>query len=256
MPNGRTLDYVADAPYGSRVGIEKQSFVSGLFATGAASSNYAPPGTDPDADLTRWYALINAGEPYDSNPHVADIIDEITSHHSSYYIDHSEAPAPLLISNGWTDDLFPPDEAIRFYNRTRTQCPGAQLNLFFMDYGHQRGQNKPADIVRCRPAGRLVRLLPEGTGRAAPGRSRDADQGLRRALRRPLPRVELGEDGPRARSADSAPLSEDDPASGAPTIGQAFDPITGGGACAPPTAPISPARRPTASPLPRAPATR
>jgi hypothetical protein len=29
----------------------------------------------------------------------------------------------MLISNGWTDDLFPPDEAIRFYNRTRTNSP-------------------------------------------------------------------------------------------------------------------------------------
>ena len=36
--------------------------------TGQAMSNYAPPGTDPDADLTTWYALINAGEPYDPNP--------------------------------------------------------------------------------------------------------------------------------------------------------------------------------------------
>ena len=30
----------------------------------------------------------------------------------------------MLISNGWTDDLFPPDEAIRFYNRTRAEHPG------------------------------------------------------------------------------------------------------------------------------------
>ena len=45
------------------------------------------------------------------------------THHSSYYIDDSTAPAPLLISNGFTDDLFPPDEAIRFYNRTRHNHP-------------------------------------------------------------------------------------------------------------------------------------
>src|SRR5207237_4822861 len=67
QPNGHTLDYVADAPYlqRGRVGVMKQSFVAGLFATGLASSNYAPPGTDPDADLINWYATINAGEPYD-----------------------------------------------------------------------------------------------------------------------------------------------------------------------------------------------
>jgi hypothetical protein len=125
----------------------KQSFVAGLYGLGLAMSNYAPPGTDPDADLTPWYAAINAGEPYDGNPLSQDIADETTRHHSSYYIDDSIAPAPMLISNGWTDDLFPPDEAIRFYNRTRTQYPGTPIALIFTDHGHQRGQNKAADVV-------------------------------------------------------------------------------------------------------------
>jgi len=98
-----------------------------------------------DADLQSWYSRITMGEPYD-DPVVDDIVDEVTSHHSSYYIDHSIAPAPLLISNGWTDDIFPVDEAIRFYNRTRSEYHGADISLFFLDYGHQRGQNKDADI--------------------------------------------------------------------------------------------------------------
>jgi Acetyl xylan esterase (AXE1) len=149
QPNGHTLDYVVDSPYlkRGRIGIMKQSFVSGLYATGQASSNYAPPGTDPDADLVTWFASINAGEPYDQNPTSQDIVDEITKHHSSYYIDHSEPPAPLLISNGFTDDLFPPDEAIRFYNRTRAEYPGAPISLFFSDHGHQRGQKKVPDAT-------------------------------------------------------------------------------------------------------------
>jgi hypothetical protein len=149
QPNGHTLDYVVDSPYlkRGRIGVMKQSFVSGLYAIGQASSNYAAPGTDPDADLVNWYATISAGEPYDQNPTSQDIVDEITKHHSSYYIDHSEPPAPLLISNGFTDDLFPPDEAIRFYNRTRAQYPGAPISLFFSDHGHQRGQNKAPDAT-------------------------------------------------------------------------------------------------------------
>jgi hypothetical protein len=147
QPNGHTLDYVVDAPYlaRGRIGVVKQSFVSGLYATGQALSNYAPPGTDPDADLTTWFAEINSGEPYDQNPLSQDIVNEITTHHSSYYIDDSEAPAPLLISNGFTDDLFPPDEAIRFYNRTRAHHPGTPVSLLFSDHGHQRGQNKVPD---------------------------------------------------------------------------------------------------------------
>lgn len=150
MPNGRTLDYVADAPYlgpdgKGQIGVEKASYVTGLYGLGAAMSNYAPPGTDPDADLTGWYALVNAGEPYDPNPLAQGIVEEITTHHSSYYIDHSQPPAPLLIQNGWNDDLFPVDEAVRFYNRTRTQFPGHPISLFLMDDGHDRSQNKKVD---------------------------------------------------------------------------------------------------------------
>jgi predicted acyl esterase len=235
MPNGRTLDYVADAPYGNRIGVEKLSFVSGLYATGQATSNYAPPGTDPDADLTTWYSLINAGEPYDGNPLAADITDEVTTHHSSYYIDHSQAPAPLLISNGWTDDLFPPDEAIRFYNRTRTQFgPSANVNLFFLDYGHQRGQNKPADLdllharedawfdyylkrVGSAPASGQVETLTKTCGGPSAG---------------PYFAPNWGKIAPGEVRYDSAAAQTILPVAGDPTVGQAFDPITGAGACA------------------------
>jgi len=82
------------------IGIEKLSFVSGLYGTGLATSNYAAPGLDSGADLTTWYGVINAGEPYDQNPLAGPIIDEITAHHSSYYVNHSEPPAPLLPRTG------------------------------------------------------------------------------------------------------------------------------------------------------------
>jgi fermentation-respiration switch protein FrsA (DUF1100 family) len=150
MPNGATLDYLADSPYrgpsgNAPIGVMKFSYVSGLYGLGAANSNYALPGTDPDADLTTWYTLINAGEPYDSNPLANSIVEEIATHHSSYYIDHSQPPAPLLIQSGWNDDLFPVDEAVRFYNRTRAQYPGDPISLFLSDDGHARSQSKPAD---------------------------------------------------------------------------------------------------------------
>lgn len=151
LPNGRTLDYVADAPYlgpdgDAAIGVMKASFVTGLYASGVAAGLYAAPGTDPEADLTLWYALITKGEPYELPP-IPGIVEKILKYHSSYYIDHSVPPAPLLISNGWTDDIFPADEAIRFYNRTRAEHPGADISLFFLDSGHQRGQNKGADLA-------------------------------------------------------------------------------------------------------------
>ena len=138
-PNGSTLDYVADAPYQGRLGVQKQSFVSGLYLSGLlAPGFYAPPGTDPTADLVGWQARAQRRRAVRSID-VQAIIDEITQHHSSYYIDHSIAPAPMLMSSGFTDDLFPADETIRYYNRTKTQYPDANLALFFGDFGHPRG---------------------------------------------------------------------------------------------------------------------
>ena len=149
MPNGRTLDYLSDAPDSGPTGVRKQSLESGLYGI-VVSHYYVPEGGDPDADVWNWHALMAAGEPYDDAarnplPAVADMRDELTQHHSPYYIDHSRPPAPMLISNGWTDDLFPADEAIRFYNRTRTEHPGTPIGLFLLDVGHERGQGKAAD---------------------------------------------------------------------------------------------------------------
>ena len=125
-PNGSTLDYVADAPYRGRVGVEKQSLVGGLYVLRArrarlSTRRLAPtrPPTSPAGATS-----CNAGEPYDGDPRAGRSSTRSPQHHSSYYIDHSIAPAPMLISNGFTDDLFPVDEAIRFYNRTRTQYAG------------------------------------------------------------------------------------------------------------------------------------
>lgn len=247
-PNGHTLDYVTDAPYlaRNRIGVLKQSFVAGLFATGLASSNYAPPGTDPDADLVNWYATVNAGEPYDGNPQAADLVDEVTTHHSSYYIDHTTAPAPLLISNGWTDDLFPPDEAIRFYNRTRTQHPTTPISLIFTDHGHMRGQNKVVDqaflgLARhawfdfyLRHVGTQpllgVRTLTTTCGTASGGATGDFDDP---ATDLPFAAPSWAALAPgEVRVEGAAPQTI---APSVPTdtpVGQAFDPISGGGACA------------------------
>jgi predicted acyl esterase len=234
MPNGRTLDYVADAPYGNRIGVEKQSFVTGLYALGQASGNYAPPGADPDADLTSWYALINAGEPYDSNPEAASIVNQITTYHSAYYIDHSAPPAPLLISNGWTDDLFPPDEAIRFYNRTRTQYPGAIVDLFFSDAGHQRGQNKSADTaVRIARQDAWFDYFLKGQGSAPQnGQVETLTKVCGGPSAGPYFAANWAKMAPGEVRYDSAAAKTISPVAGDPTIGQAFDPISGGGACA------------------------
>jgi fermentation-respiration switch protein FrsA (DUF1100 family) len=238
MPNGSTLDFAADSPYkgpdgSARIGIEKASYVSGLYGTGLASSNYSL--TDPEANLNGWYALINSGEPYEAKPQAQEILDQITTYHSSYYIDHSEPPAPLLIQNGWNDDLFPVDEAVRLYNRTRAQYPGDPISLFLMDDGHARSQNKGADeaLFGQRMNAWFDHYL-KGVG-AAPSSSAEA-------LTTTCPKAAPSE-GP-YEAADWQSLSPGEihldgvaaqtiaPGAGDPNIGRTFDPIVGKDPCA------------------------
>jgi hypothetical protein len=146
-PNGSTLDYVADAPYQGRYGVLKSSYVNALYATGCNTPTTFCTTTDADWNLGAWIARLNQGEPY-TGALPAQILHQVSTFHSSYAINHSEAPAPMLIANGWTDDLFPADEALRYYNRTTTQYPHTPLSLFFGDWGHPRAQNKAADLAR------------------------------------------------------------------------------------------------------------
>ena len=234
-PNGSTLDYVADAPYRGRVGVQKQSLVNGLYLVGCALNFCAPPGADPDADLTSWKNRLDAGEPYEGDPLVTDVLDEITSHHSSYYIDGSRPPSPLLIANGFADDLFPADEALRYYNRTTTLHPGASISLFFADIGHPRAQGDPDAQARLdalvdtlfahylkgtapRPANGVeafTQTCPAAAKSAGPYRATSWD-----AISPGEIRVHSGT--PQTISASG----------GDPAVAQAFNPVGGGGACA------------------------
>lgn len=148
-PNGRNLDYVTESTYRGPegkfpVGVMKYSFDEYLYKTGELLSNYN--GADPEADIPGWIQRLEAGEPY-TDSSINGIIKLLTTFHSSFYIDPSVEPSPLLIQSGWNDDLFPADEALRFYQRTRADHPDDPISLFFMDDGHARSQNKEADVA-------------------------------------------------------------------------------------------------------------
>ena len=230
-PNGSTLDYVADAPYRGRLGVEKQSFVTGLYVSGlAAPGFYAVPGMDPTADLISWQSRLEMGEPYGAD--VQAIVDELTQHHSSYYIDHSIPPAPMLMSSGFTDDLFPADETIRYYNRTKTQYPDSDLALFFGDFGHQRGQNKD-DVTSA-----LEARADSWFAHYIKGQGSEPQQGVE-AFTETCPGT-APSGGPYESSswATIAPgeirfeSSKKQTIAADSTTNGAFDPISGGGACA------------------------
>jgi hypothetical protein len=250
IPNGRTLDYQVGSPTTdlSPLGVEKQSFVSGLYALGSVNGYYAPAGLDPGADLTTWFASLNAGEPYDGNPEDESIATQIAQYHSSYYLLEGaygvtpEAPAPMLIANGFTDDLFPVDEAVRYYNLERAKYPGDWISLFDYDGGHQRGQNKPADAAIL--AQHIQRFFDTFVKDAASSAVRPAQTVT--ALTQTCPKT-APSGGPYTAATwaglhpgevdfDSAAAQTVTSGAGNPTVSEAVDPITGPGACATATA--------------------
>jgi hypothetical protein len=170
-PNGRFLDFApTDADEPSRpLGIFKQSYVSGLFATGATNGFYSPPGTDPEADLTTWFAESNRGEP--ETPAQRAIVNQLGNFHSAFGMGgpSPSGAAPLLIQNGWTDDLFPAPEGLRAYNDLRGRDADADVALQLADIGHMRGQNKlPVDLVLNDEGGAFLDQHVARTGSAAP----------------------------------------------------------------------------------------
>ena len=241
-PNGGKLDYVADPAYTGRMGIEKESFNNGLYTVvvlGAGrycgQAPYPSPCDNFQADVTSWKARIEQGEPYDGDPSSQAVLDEIKAHHSAYYIDQSEPPAPLLISNGFTDDLFPADEAIGYFNRIRSQYPNAPISMLFGDFGHMRANNKPGDTTALNAAENAwLDFYVEGAGSepfqgvttfAMTCPSSDPSGGPFQAgswagLQKGA--VRLQDPGTKTVSANG----------GSKSVDKTFDPVSGGGACA------------------------
>ncbi len=253
-PNGSTLTYAIAPTDASRspVGVEKASVAAAVYAAGQHAIGpgqpigepfvpgrpmgwFAPPGVDPEADVTSWVARASAGPPY-TDPTARAIVDTLTRFHSAYHLDASRPPAPLFIASGFTDDLFPVDEVTRFANRMRRDHPAVPLSLMLADFGHQRASNKPADRLRlldgvhawldhhvrgdapAPPTG--VTASTQTCPRDAPSEGPFAAETFEALAR--------GE----VRFASDAPQSVL-PAGGDPAVGVAVDPATGGGdACA------------------------
>jgi pimeloyl-ACP methyl ester carboxylesterase len=141
QPNGRFLDF-RDYFRGQSIepgGVQKQSYINGLFLLGGLQGFYTPEGGPFSADLTGWKAVTDRGEPV--TPAQLRVGRELTNYHSMAGL--SGVPAPLLVQNGWTDDLFPATEALRVWRIFRG-VKGARVTLQLGDLGHMRGANKPA----------------------------------------------------------------------------------------------------------------
>ena len=243
MPSGRTLDYTVTGPTTdlSPIGVEKQSFVSGLFAEGNASGYYAPAGTNSQADLTTWYTELSAGEPYDGNAQDEAIATQIAQYHSPYYLLDGaygfgqESPAPLLIANGFTDDLFPVDEAVRYYNLEHSLYPSDPISLLDGDFGHQPANNKPGDLALLSTAiQNLFAYYLKGSGSQPPSSATATIETCPSSATSGGPYTAASWSALHPGEVDYSSSQAQTIAStaGNPTISRTIDPIAGSGACA------------------------
>jgi hypothetical protein len=240
-PNGRTVDNgltptLADL---SPAGVEKESIATGLYEVGLLEGSYAPPGVTLDNEPV-WYQALTAGEPYDTPTDTA-ILQTIAQYHSPYYLlagafgMRSEAPAPIFMGNGFTDDIFPVNEALRYYNLERSLYPSDPIALYDFDGGHQRGQNRAADLTELVQRGQafLAHYLGEGAPRPTLGVT----------VRTEVCPKTVPSDGPYHASTwagltDGKVTYASRPAqtilsnAGSLSISETFDPVLGGGACA------------------------
>jgi dienelactone hydrolase len=241
MPNGRNFDdQVTSATADlSPVGVMKNSIDVGLYDVGALDGYYSTPGLNPQADVTTWFTNLNAGEPYTTAQDQYQL-RQIAQFHSPYYLldgaygTRREAPAPLLIANGFTDDVFPADEALRYYNLERSLYPSDPIGLFLADIGHQRADNKPADLALLAP--RIKAFFDHYLKGTAP-RPTPGVTALTQTCPSSVPSggpyhaAEWAALHPGEVDYGSAPAQTIVSTSGNPTISKAFDPVLGGLAC-------------------------
>ncbi len=147
VPNGNLSTTRATPPAKDRepVGVAKKSWVELLY--GVNAQNYlAPPGADPQANLTVWEHQLMAGEPYGATAMQA--LKILQDDKSAIGIPLPKGgPAPVAIQSGWTDTLFPVSEALHFANRVTEAGDHEPMLMMFDDQGHGWAQNKPADVA-------------------------------------------------------------------------------------------------------------
>lgn len=152
IPNGRFKDWKV-AGKGQSLnpfGVPIASYLNGLYLTGVLSGYYcgsAPassPCADPEANITQDKAWIDAGQPLPAEAKTA--LQGIYRFHGGYalhFLKGASTPSPLLIESGFTDELFPIEQALRVYGYLRSQNKQAPVALQLGDLGHSRGSNKP-----------------------------------------------------------------------------------------------------------------
>ena len=129
----------AKAPSLDPVGVEKQSIVTGLYASGNLSTGNH---TTFPAWMDEAFARLQEGEPYDGDETIEAAADTFLNDRSAYYQRRfwkrvrRGLRVPLFSTATWTDPLFPTMEHMRFYNRLIKVAPDYPITTYLGDYQH------------------------------------------------------------------------------------------------------------------------
>jgi len=180
LPNGRASDGV-QVPKGDRLapfGIDKQSYVDYLYASGAQTARYSAPGQDPTADLTTWHTEIDAGETPAEATYAPQIIDQIAQFRSAYYQDaliradvQSHLETPVFDVQGWTDALFPEVEGASMIEKVRAADSAWPAFFYASDVGHPPANNNKVSewgVINKQASDFIDLYMKTGSG-GAPG---------------------------------------------------------------------------------------
>jgi hypothetical protein len=165
-PNGLASDGFYGAPpdgnHQTPVGVEKETYVAGLYALGNADAPDRPsdgaqyvnplstPNTDPTADLNKWFADIQAGEPaFSVNPDTPTILAQIGGALRSpltITVPPAAQRKPIFVIQGFTDPLFPTLQPLTMINHLDSACSCTYPVWGFLgDVGHSYANN-PLDV--------------------------------------------------------------------------------------------------------------
>ncbi|MEA2461447.1 MAG: type transport system ATP-binding protein [Actinomycetota bacterium] len=136
---------VAGALSAHPIGVEKQSTVTGLYATGQNEADNHT--TFPDY-MDTTYQRLQQGEPYNDDPDVEATLKGFLEDRSAYFqnrfwsrVKHG-LRVPIYVAATWTDPLFPTMESVRFYNKLKSIAPDYPVTMYLGDYQHLYAQNK------------------------------------------------------------------------------------------------------------------
>jgi pimeloyl-ACP methyl ester carboxylesterase len=122
-------------------GVEAQAYAGGIFAV-AFSGFVAPSGGDLSSDISLWKSQLDTGK-FDGSTRAT--LDNSYNYHGVAGV--AGTPSPLLLQSGWTDALFPVNQALGAYDHIRRQSKSAPVALQIGDLGHAPAANHVKDVA-------------------------------------------------------------------------------------------------------------